>query len=46
MLSGNWNGQERLRLVVKNQYPKYGNNQPEADTLMTDLVAYVASRCV
>lgn len=44
VLSGNWNGQERLRLVVKNQYPKYGNNQPEADTLMTDLVAYVASR--
>lgn len=43
VLDSNWGGEEMLRLYIRNTYPKYGNNQPEADDMMTDLVAYVAS---
>ena len=44
VLDSNWGGQEMLRLYIRNTYPKYGNNQPEADVIMTDLVDYVASQ--
>lgn len=44
ILDSDWAGQEMLRLHIRNNYPKYGNGQPEADGFMTDLVDHVAAQ--
>lgn len=42
VLSENWSGNEKLRLICKNAYPKYGNNMDEADTIMLELTEFIA----
>ena len=45
LLKNNWQGNESLRKYIRDTYPKYGNNDPEADTLAADLVAFMA-QCI
>lgn len=42
ILKQNWEGQEKLRLICKNTGAKYGNNDPEADSLAVSLVDQAA----
>jgi len=42
LLKNNWQGGEALRKHIRDSYPKYGTNDPEADALATDLVAFMA----
>lgn len=37
ILKNNWEGSEKLRLFVQNNYSKYGNNQTEADDIAIDI---------
>ncbi len=37
ILKNNWSGSEILRRQFANLYPKYGNNIPEVDGIMTDI---------
>lgn len=39
----NWEGYEKLRLRCKKDFPKYGNDDAEADNLATELMSYTAS---
>lgn len=43
IVKNNWKDNELLILKCKNSYPKYGNNNSEADALMTEIVEYAAS---
>ncbi len=43
VLDQNWEGHEQLRQKLINLYPKYGNNNPEADAMMMDLVSFITS---
>lgn len=43
VLDDNWRDQENLRHHIQTMYPKYGNNLPESDTIMVDLVKKVSS---
>jgi formate C-acetyltransferase len=43
LMRNNWEGQEALRLTVKNKYPKYGMGDPEVDRYAADLVEQLAS---
>lgn len=38
LLRNDWEGQEILRMTIKNKYPKYGNGNREADSLAAGLV--------
>lgn len=42
LLKNNWQGGDRLRKHIQDNYPKYGNNDPEADDLAADLVSFMA----
>ena len=42
LLKDNWEGQEILRLKVKNKFPKYGMGDPVADRYAAELVKEVA----
>lgn len=39
ILKNNWEGYEKLRLTVKNKCKKYGNGDPEADGIASELMA-------
>jgi formate C-acetyltransferase len=41
-MRSNWQGAERLRLTVKNKFPKYGMGDKTADALAADLVERLA----
>lgn len=43
VLKRNWQGAEKLRKMMQDNYPKFGNNNDEADALAKDLVQYMAS---
>lgn len=43
LLQNNWQGGELLRKHIRDHYPKYGNHDPEADSLATDLVSFMAN---
>lgn len=43
VLQDNWSGREDLRLICKNSYPKYGNNNTEADAIMVELTEYITA---
>ena len=38
ILNSNWEGEEALRLTVKNKFPKFGTNNDEVDSLAKDIV--------
>jgi len=42
ILKTNWAGEEPLRLLIKNKYPKYGNGLPETDAIARDIAAVFA----
>ena len=42
LMRNNWSGNEKLRLTVKNKFPKYGMADPEVDNLAADLVKKLA----
>ena len=41
-LKNNWKNAETLRKTMRDKYPKYGNNDPEADCLTKDLLLHMA----
>lgn len=41
-LKNNWKGAEALRKTMRDKYPKYGNNDTEADSLTEDLLLHMA----
>ena len=43
ILKNNWKDNEELRLKCKNLLPKYGNNNPEVDSIMLELTTYISS---
>lgn len=43
ILRKNWQGEETLRLYIKNRIPKYGNNVQEVDAIAAELVEYTAN---
>ncbi|MGI6544801.1 MAG: pyruvate formate lyase family protein [Limnochordia bacterium] len=45
-LSNDWAGYERIRLLVRRDKNKYGNNLPEPDNLMCDIVSRLVSKIV
>ena len=38
MLKNNWEGHEALRLLIKNKYPKYGQNNDEVDKIAQKVI--------
>lgn len=44
-LKNNWSNSESLRKIMADKYPKYGNNDNEADSLAYDLTEYM-SKCI
>lgn len=42
ILRNNWNGREKLRIRCKREFPKYGNGDPEADTMASDIISYMS----
>lgn len=44
ILKNDWEGNEILRLRVKNRFKKYGNNDPEIDKLAHDTVKYLSEQ--
>ncbi len=42
ILKDNWKTRPDLQIRCRNMYPKYGNNIPEVDEIMTDMVEYAA----
>lgn len=45
VLKNNWENRETLRKTIRDKYPKYGSNNPEADELVRDLTKYM-SKCI
>lgn len=45
MLGDNFQGHEAERLRFLNGYPKYGNNRPEVDCLVGEVVTYARQEC-
>lgn len=45
ILKENWSNAENLRKIMADRYPKYGNNDNEADSLACDLTEYM-SKCI
>lgn len=43
IIRNNWEGQEKLRLRCKRDFPKYGNGNAEADALAADIMSYTAA---
>ena len=41
ILSNNWQGEEALRLTVKNKFAKFGTNEEETDALAKSIVDFV-----
>lgn len=41
-LKNNWTNNESLRKIMQDKYPKYGNNDNEADELAVDLLNHMA----
>ena len=37
ILQSNWQEDEKLRLIIKKKYPKFGNNKNEADDIAVDI---------
>lgn len=42
ILKNNWNGADVLRKTMQDKYPKYGNNNTEADSIAEDLKMFMA----
>ena len=42
ILKADWSDNEPLRLICKNKFPKYGNNNAEADEIMLELTEFVS----
>lgn len=42
ILINNWSDAENLRKTMQDKYPKYGNNDPEADALAVDLLKFMS----
>ena len=42
LLKDNWQGQELLRLQVKNKFPKYGQGDPASDEMAATLVRFLS----
>ena len=42
ILRTNWKGREPLRLLIKNKYPKYGQDDARTDALTRDIVKHLA----
>ncbi len=42
LMKKNWEGNERLRLLAKNKFPKYGMANPEVDFYAADIVRHLA----
>ena len=40
ILLSNWEGHEDLRQRILNEFPKFGNNNPEVDAIAEEIVAY------
>ena len=40
ILLANWEGHEDLRQEILNEFPKFGNNQPEVDAIANDIVQF------
>ncbi len=45
ILKNNWNGEDTLRKTMQEKYPKYGNNDNEADDIALDLEKHM-SDCI
>jgi formate C-acetyltransferase len=45
ILKNNWNGEDTLRKTMQEKYPKYGNNDNEADDIALDLKNHM-SDCI
>lgn len=45
VLKNNWRNAEALRKIMRDKYPKYGNNIDEADDLAKELTEYM-SKCI
>ncbi len=43
LLKNDWQGEEVLRLIIKNKYPKYGIADKEADALAADIVQILSN---
>ncbi len=43
ILKNNWEGNEKLRAIVRNMPEKYGNNNPVADEITKDITDFCAS---
>lgn len=43
ILRKNWEGEEALRIYIKNRLPKYGNNVRKVDEIAENLVEYTAN---
>lgn len=41
ILKNNWDGQEKLRLICQNKFPRYGNGNAEADELSVKLATEI-----
>lgn len=42
VLKNNWSGNEKLRKIMRDRYPKFGNNEKEADELAKDLANWMS----
>ena len=42
ILKNNWMGNEKLRKIMRDKYPKFGNNEMEADELAKDLAKFMS----
>ena len=40
ILLADWDGHEELRQRIRNQFPKFGNNQPEVDSIANEIVRF------
>lgn len=45
ILKKNWQGAEKLRKIMKDNYPKYGNNDEEVDSIAVD-IEKLMSECI
>jgi len=45
ILEENFEGQENIRLRFLNHYPKYGNDQPEVDSLIQSIISFIQADC-
>lgn len=43
LMKNNWEGQETLRITVKNKYPKYGMGDAEVDAYANDIVEHLSN---